>query len=236
MLSQGASRRITLMDWSKFWAENKKGIDAGAKRFMAVDGKEHVTMEVTFEGGDKGSDTFLTTGLHPKNPQLGQRVVRIGKNILLESVDAEGLTVGENIVLMRWGVVRITQVQGGLAGIFVPDGDFKKAKRKLTWIATHRNNTPCLLKEFDNLISKPSLEEGEDFKDFVNPDTLATSEAIGDDGLKSLGVGDVIQLERRGYFRVDSPYIGPSRPLVLHTIPDGKAKSMSVLGGKLAHR
>jgi glutamyl-tRNA synthetase len=100
MCSQGASRRIVNMEWSKFWAENKKEIDKYAKRFMAIDKTDHVSLTVT-NGGD-GTD-FLTTDYLPKDPSFGKRLVRIGKKVLLEKVDTEGITVGENIVLTRWG-------------------------------------------------------------------------------------------------------------------------------------
>jgi hypothetical protein len=46
----------------------------------------------------------------------------------------------------------------------------------------------------------------------------------------------VLQLERRGYFRVDKSYLGPESPLVLYSIPDGKAGAMSTLSTKLTHR
>ena len=36
ILSQGASRRITLMEWNKFWAVNKKEIDDKSNRYMVV--------------------------------------------------------------------------------------------------------------------------------------------------------------------------------------------------------
>jgi glutamyl-tRNA synthetase len=46
----------------------------------------------------------------------------------------------------------------------------------------------------------------------------------------------VIQLERRGYYRVDRPFVGKDKPIVLFMVPDGKEKAMSGLAGKLAHR
>ena len=85
-------------------------------------------------------------------------------------------------------------------------------------------------------MSKEKLEEDDDFEKFVNQNTLAASEVIGDIGLKTLKHGDIIQLERRGYFRVDKPYFNESSGLVLYMVPDGKSKSMSGLSGKLAHR
>ena len=95
---------------------------------------------------------------------------------------------------------------------------------------------PTTMYEFDFLITKSKLEDGEDFKDFLNDNSLATSEAYGDAGLRSLQQGDIIQVERRGFYRCDRPFINASKPLVLFMIPDGKSKSMSSLTTKLAHR
>jgi glutamyl-tRNA synthetase len=236
MYGQGASRNVVNMEWSKFWAENKKEIDKNAKRFMAIDKTQHVKLTIT-DGPTVESNTFLTTACHPKDPSLGKRVVRIAKQVLLETLDTEGMTVGEEFVLVRWGVMKLTKVEdGGLEAHCVPDGDFKAAKRKLSWIADVPINTPCLLTEFDNLITKAKLEEEDKFEDFINSNTLAETEVIGDAGLKALQLHDTIQLERRGFFRVDRPYLGPDKPLILFMVPDGKTKSMGGLSGKLAHR
>ena len=100
MCSQGASRRVVNMEWGKFWAENKKEIDKYAKRFMAIDKRDHVALSVTNACDGVG---FLTTDYLPKDPSFGKRLVRISRNVLLEKVDTEGMEVGENIVLTRWG-------------------------------------------------------------------------------------------------------------------------------------
>lgn len=235
MYSQGASRNIVNMDWSSFWALNKKEIDKTAKRFMAIDKTEHVSLKIT-NAPTAESLSYLTTDLHPKDPSLGQRLVRISPDVLLETVDTEGMVVGEMFVLVRWGVMKLLKVDGGLEAEYVPDGDFKTAKRKLSWIAAVDANTPCVLTEFDNLVTKEKLEEDEDFKEFLNPCTLATTDIIGDAGLKMLQKNEIIQLERRGYYRVDRPYMGRDKPLILFMVPDGKVKAMGGLAGKLAHR
>ena len=127
-------------------------------------------------------------------------------------------------------------MEGGLEGVFDPDGDFKTAKRKLSWLADVSENIPVILSEFDNLISKEKLEEDDKFEDFINPDTQAETVVIGDPGLRTLKEHDIIQLERRGFYRVDRPYVNEGKPLKLFMVPDGKKKAMSGLGGKLAHR
>jgi len=234
MCSQGASRRIVNMEWSKFWAENKKEIDKYAKRFMAIDKKNHAELTIT-NAGD--GDEYLSTEYLPKDPSFGKRLVRTAKKVLVEKVDTEGMEVGESIVLVRWGVVKLTKVEDGvIEGVYDPDGDVKASKRKISWIADVPENVKVVLSEFDNLISKEKLEEDDKFEDFINPDTQAETEVIGDPGLKTLNENDIIQLERRGYYRVDRPYMGSGKPLMLIMVPDGKTKSMSKLDGKLAHR
>ena len=126
-------------------------------------------------------------------------------------------------------------MEGGLEGEFLSDGDFKAAKRKLSWMASVPSNPVVILTEFDNLITKEKLEEDDKIEDFINPLTMATTEVIGDAGLKTLKEHDIIQLERRGFYRVDRPYINCDKPLILYMIPDGKTKAMSGLSGKLAH-
>ena len=100
MCSQGASRRVVNMVWDKFWAENKKEIDKYAKRFMAIDKAEHLAMTIT---NAEDGVSYLSTDYLPKDPSFGKRLVRTSKKVLLEKVDTDGMEVGENIVLTRWG-------------------------------------------------------------------------------------------------------------------------------------
>jgi glutamyl-tRNA synthetase len=248
---QGASRRVVNMVWNSFWAENKKELDKTARRFMAIDSNSNSTLTITnfpisSASSSANNETYVSTSLHPKDPTMGKRPMKLSSKVLLEKIDADDCIVGENIVLLRWGVVKITsknEVGSKLEGELIPDGDFKSTKRKFSWIAANDDNTkgttnycPATLTEFDHLVTKEKLEDGDKFEDYVNPNTIATTSVIGDINLKTLKVGDVIQLERRGFYRVDSPYRGSEdKPIVLYMIPDGKTKSMSGMSGKLQH-
>ena len=234
---QGASRRVVNMVWNSFWAENKKELDKTARRFMAVDASANASLTITNFSEAENCDKYISTALHPKDASMGQRPLKISSNIILEQVDAEDCVVGETIVLLHWGVFKITKKSDdskNLEGELVPDGDFKATKRKYSWMAAS-GGCPTVLTEFDHLVTKEKLEEGDKFEDYVNPNTIATTSAYGDACLKTLQKGDVIQLERRGFYRVDSPYLGSDKPCVLYMIPDGKQKSMSGMSGKLAH-
>ena len=225
------------MVWNSFWAENKKELDKNARRFMAVDASASATLTITNFTETEGCDKYISTALHPKDPSMGQRPMKLSTKVLLEQVDANDCVVGENIVLLRWGVFKITKKSEdskALEGELIPDGDFKTCKRKYSWMAAS-GSCPTVLTEFDHLVTKEKLEEGDKFEDYVNPNTIATTSVFGDACLKTLQEGDVIQLERRGFYRVDSPYRGVDTPCVLYMIPDGKTKSMSGMSGKLAH-
>ena len=49
--------------------------------------------------------------------------------------------------------------------------------------------------------------------------------ATGDANMRCLQKGDILQLERKGYFRVDVPLLKPTAPIILFAIPDGRVRS-----------
>ena len=69
------------------------------------------------------------------------------------------------------------------------------------------------------------LDEDEDFVDVLNPCTKKESAAYGDSNMRNLKKGEILQLERKGYFRCDVPFVRPSKPIVLFAIPDGRQQT-----------
>ena len=113
-------------------------------------------------------------------------------------------------------------------------GDYKKTEKKLTWVAdvgaaAGAPLVPLRLEEFDFLITKPKLEEGDDFEAVVNPHTKWETAALGAPAMRTLQRGDIIQLERKGFFRVDAPLLDDARPMVLFAVPDTKPKKGGVI-------
>ena len=85
---------------------------------------------------------------------------------------------------------------------------------KVTWLAKVDQKeaalTPAVCVYYDHIISKPVLEKTDEFKDFVDKNTETTIEMLGDPELRSLKKGDIIQIQRRGFFIVDQAYAPPS--------------------------
>jgi glutamyl-tRNA synthetase len=66
------------------------------------------------------------------------------------------------------------------------------------------------------------LEEDDDFTTVLNPVTKRETPALGDANMRNLRKGDVLQLERKGYYIVDVPYLRPQKAVLLIAIPDGR--------------
>lgn len=121
-------------------------------------------------------------------------------------------------------------------------GDVKKTKYKVTWISdvndeasgSKESTIPLVLKDFDYLISVPKLDDDNDFDAVMNEHTVDIEEAIGEPAMKSLEVNQIIQLERKGFYRVDSIPTEAGEPYILFQIPDGKVKPNGVQGKYLA--
>jgi glutamyl-tRNA synthetase len=240
IIMQGASRRVITMEWDKFWAENKKVLEEKCARYMAVDVQNAALLiienfnETLASGGDASSvnEHLFTVPIHPQKPELGSRLMRRAQQVLLDAIDAAVLKEGDTVTLLRWGNVIISRITRDGDGIVThiygtydhTATNFSKT-RKLSWLAVSPSNVEVQLVEFDHLISKAKIEEDEDFKQFVNPVTLKEVGAIADAALRHLTRGTVIQLERKGFYRLDREYdISTNKPPQLFAIPDGRVK------------
>mmetsp|Transcript_41 Transcript_41/g.81 ORF Transcript_41/g.81 Transcript_41/m.81 type:complete len:718 (-) Transcript_41:62-2215(-) len=227
ILQQGSSKNLNMMDMGKLWALNKQIIDPIVPRYTALIQPVPVTLT-----NFSGSET-RTRALHKKNPSLGKKVAPYSGNILLDHVDADSLSVGEEVTLMDWGNAIIEslekdgdKVKGVTARLHL-EGDFKTTKKKLTWLADVGSDLlEVELVDCRPLLTKPKLEKEDNFEDFVtNPLKIRTA-AVGEPALRLLKKGEKIQLERTGYFICDQSYAdfqpNATPKLILILIPDGK--------------
>uniref|UniRef100_A0A0K2UDB5 Bifunctional glutamate/proline--tRNA ligase n=1 Tax=Lepeophtheirus salmonis TaxID=72036 RepID=A0A0K2UDB5_LEPSM len=230
ILAQGSSRSVVFMEWDKIWAFNRKIIDPIAPRYTTVDESYHVLVNIN--GLKEESVEF---DKHPKNSDVGKKTLWRSSKVIIDGDDAEALKENEKATFINLGNVMIRKIHkanGKVSSIdgepLLDDKDYKKTL-KVTWLAnvSGAGFVPTQCVYFDHIISKSVLEKNDDFKNFVNRDSKFTVNMIGDHEFKKLAVGDIIQVQRRGYFIVDKTYKEPSphsckgSPIVLIAIPDG---------------
>lgn len=230
ILKQGPSRNIVNLDWTLFWATNKKYIDPVAPRHTAINTAHAVTAIVK---GARSSPWVEDKPKHGKNPEIGSKKVAYSNEILIEQADAQNFTLDEEITLMNWGNAFIRDIKHsfdpitkntvtGLELELHLQGDVKATKQKITWLSAQGQKlTPVLLTDFDYLITKDVIEDGDDLDQFLNPNTEFRTEAHADCNIAELHENDIIQFERKGYYRCDRAF-QHGKPAVFFSIPTGK--------------
>eukprot|EP01066_Platyproteum_vivax_P011496 Platyproteum_vivax@DN5222_c0_g1_i1.p1 len=137
---------------------------------------------------------------------------------------------------MRWGNAFLhleKNAEGNVTKIKAklnPGGSAKSTKKKLHWIPVSDKSVPIIVKEFDHLIKKEKPEDEDNMQDIVNLNSCHETKGLGEVHMTNLKKGDVIQLERRGYGIVDAVQ---GNTLIIHIVPDGRTKNMSILSSKV---
>lgn len=235
ILKQGPSKNINLMDWTSFWATNKKFIDPVAARYTAVEIENKVNCTVM---GAAEAVRTEDKGVHAKNPGLGKKKVVYSKNIIIDQTDAQSFADDEEITLMNWGnaIVRKKSYSMNPANLIKSadqklvtglelelhlQGDVKTTAKKITWLSTDQELVPVTLYDFDFIITKDKLGEEDQLEDVLTPVTEFKTEALGDCNVAELKKGDIVQFDRKGYFRIDQPMLHGGNVLAFQ-IPTGK--------------
>ncbi|KAM6271908.1 bifunctional glutamate/proline--tRNA ligase isoform 5-T5 [Spheniscus humboldti] len=247
--AQGSSRSVVNMEWDKIWSFNKKlraickkVIDPVAPRYTALLKDAVVPVNIP-----EAQEEMKEVAKHPKNADVGLKPVWYGSRVLIEGADAETLTEGEVVTFINWGNIIITKLNRNSSGktvsidakLNLENKDFKKTT-KITWLAeTPRAPLiPTVCVNYEHLITKPVLGKDEDFKQYINQNSKQEELMLGDPCLRELKKGDIIQLQRRGFFICDQPYepVSPysckDAPCILIYIPDGHTKEMPTSGSK----
>ncbi|KAF8661523.1 hypothetical protein HU200_056943 [Digitaria exilis] len=231
ILEQGASKNLNLMEWDKLWTINKKIVDPVSARHTAVLKDQRALLTLT-NGPEEPFVRILPR--HKKYEGAGNKATTFTNRIWLEYADASVISTGQEVTLMDWGnaIIKEIKTENGviteLVGALHLEGSVKSTKLKLTWLPDIEDLVLLSLVEFDYLITKKKLEEDEEItltSPILNPCTRRETLALGDPNMRNLKQGEIIQLERKGYYRCDVPFIRPAKPIVLFLIPDGRQQS-----------
>lgn len=149
------------MEWDKLWAINKKIIDPVCPRHTAIIEERRVLLILS----DGPKDPFLRIlPKHKKYEGAGEKAVTYSNRIWIDYVDAESISVSEEVTLKDWGNAIVKEIktdQDGnvseLVGVLHLEGNVKKTKLKLTWLPDTNELVRLNLVDFDYLITKKKV-------------------------------------------------------------------------------
>ena len=215
---------------------------------------------VTLKGGPQQVEV-KELPKHKKNADVGFKKTVFSSSILVEQEDAASFEDNEEVTLsadfhcrrLKLSVIKITLMDWGNAiirtkslgpsgdvtaieaDIFL-EGDFKKTKKKVTWLPANSPLVDVTLLDYDYIITKKKLEEEDDVADFVTPQTEFRVEAHADANVVELKQGDIIQFERKGYHILDKvrgDFVKGDLHLDFISIPDGRAGGVASKAGAI---
>ncbi len=177
---------------------------------------------------------------NPGNPEAGSRMVPFSREMYIEREDFQENPSGKFFRLKPGGEVRLKYAYIIKCESIVKDSDGniteihctyqddtrsgmansnKKVKGTLHWVSV-AHAVPVEVRLYDRLFSSETpenVEEGHDFKENINPDSLKVITAFAENSVKTAKSGDRFQFERLGYFCVD-PDTSPSKIVFNRTV------------------
>lgn len=215
----------------------REDLNKRAPRYMAV----LKPLKVVITNYSSGQEEFLDAVNNPEDPSAGHRQVPFSGELYIEQDDFMEnppkeffrLAPGREIRL-RWGYfIKCENVVKDASGNIVelhctydpltkggnaPDN--RKVKATLHWVSA-KHSIPAEIRLYDNLFTIEDLgeiEEGKNWKDYINPKSLETITAQIESNLNNVEPGFKCQFERQGYFCADSKDSKPGKPVFNKTV------------------
>ncbi len=219
----GVSKAYSVIDYALLESCVRDYLNENADRAMAV----LRPLKVVIDNYPEGKTEQIEVDINPNKPELGKTSVTFSREIFIEDDDFMLDPPGKYFRLCPTKEVRLkgayfvkyasheTDENGNITivhctydpesrGGEAPDG--RKVKGTLHWVSAD-NCINAEVRLYDRLfnVENPSDEEGvSSFADNLNPESLTViSNAVIDESLKNVKVGDTFQFMRQGYFCVD---------------------------------
>ena len=242
----GMAKRENTIDVSLLEFSVREDLNIRAKRVMAVLNP----LKIIITNYPDGQTEELDAINNPEDESMGTRKIPFSKEIYIDKDDFREvpppkfhrLSPGKEVRLRYAYIIRCDEViknpDSGevieLRCTYFPDTksgsgtSTKKAKGTIHWVSV-RDSFNAEIRLYDRLflVEDPEREEGKDFKEFLNPNSLEIiSNCKLEPSLRKAIQGEKFQFERLGYFCVDTKYSKEGSPVFnrIVTLRDSWAK------------
>jgi len=230
----GVTKKEHLIEMGLLESCVRDDLNRRAPRAMAV----LDPVKVVLTNFPEGRSETLTAANHPDRADLGARELPFGRELWIEREDFMEdppkkffrLRPGGEVRLRFAYIIRCEEVIKDAAGRIVelrctydpatrsgtgPEAE-RKVKGTIHWVAAHAA-VGAEVRLYDRLftVERPDADEdGRDFKEFLNPDSLQRRVEVRlEPGLAALAPGAWVQFERLGYFVADALEHRPEQPV-----------------------
>ncbi|WP_452227240.1 glutamine--tRNA ligase/YqeY domain fusion protein [Lacinutrix cladophorae] len=211
----GVAKRENVIDVSLLEFCIREDLNKVAPRVMAV--LDPLKVVITNYPEDK--EEWFEAENNPEDATAGSRKVPFSKEIYIEKNDFKEeastkffrLKLGGEVRLKNAYIIKAESVakdaNGNITEVHCTysKDTTKKVKGTLHWVSV-KHAVQAEVREYDRLFinEAPDNQEGKDFMEFINPNSLKVTTAFVEPSLTEAKVGEQFQFQRLGYFNVDN--------------------------------
>lgn len=217
----GVAKRDNIIDLSLLEWCVREDLNRRSGRYMAV--LDPVKLVIT---NYPDTNEEFNANINPEDPDAGTRAIPFSKELYIEREDFMEdppkkyfrLRPGGEVRLKYSYIIKCEEVIKDSDGVITEirctydpssrpgTGEWRSVKGTIHWVsAKHAHEIEVRL--FDRLFTNPemdNLEEGKEYIDYLNPESLKVVKGYAESALKSDNSGIAVQFERVGYFVKDS--------------------------------
>ncbi|MCL5428088.1 MAG: glutamate--tRNA ligase [Candidatus Marsarchaeota archaeon] len=182
----GMSKSESRVGIDMLLAENRKLVDSDAKRLFIVENPVRLSVRGIPEAARE-----VKLRLHP-GTDMGFRRYRLSSEFFINAYDTNKLAKGDQIRLKDAFSIRICALEGNTISAEYVASDSGDIAR-IQWV-NEGNYMPCKAYRIGNLLV------GDEF----NKQSMTVSDAYVESHAESLAVGEIVQFERVGFFKLDN--------------------------------
>ena len=215
----GVAKNDSLVDISLLEFCIREDLKNKAPRLMTV----LDPLKITLVNYPEGQTEELPIANNQDAPDMGERMVPFSRELYIERADFMEepvkkffrLAPGREVRLRNAYIIRCEEVVKDENGEIIelkctydPDsksgspGSNRKVKGVVHWVERH-TAVPVEARLYDYLFPEDDTDDGRDFVEKANPDSLVVKQAVAEPAILDYHVGTRFQFMRQGYFVID---------------------------------